>query len=280
MHQTFYIDVDEEVNSVISRIRKSNAKYNILVIAHGALLMQSAVSLKLIKREVDALEKKVMIITKDELAATIAKKIGFPVRKSLEEVSENKSAPVVKRESVLVSRESERANDVEKESVEPVEIIDKKNRLVNLGSDSFISTDGMIKKPEIDENLRNSLLKEDSNNVPIKNNFLDKTSLEAVSSDNFDNLFSQPAEPVVSKNRENLSAGNALKFLWIFIIFIGMLLLAMGAYFYLPSAQVTVFPLKKTENVGLKLDVSENPSSSSANIIALKTQVIEDEGVL
>lgn len=283
MHQTFYIDVDEEVNSVINRIRKSNEKYNILVIAHGALLMQSAVSLKLIKREADALEKKVMIITKDELAASIAKKIGFPVRNSLEEVNENKSNPVVKRESILVSREPERVNvGAEKESVEPMEVIDKKNRLVNLGSDSFMSASGMIKKPEIEKNLKNSPPKKEfDNSASTRSSFSNKTSLGAVSSDSFENLFIEPTEPVTTKNRENLSAGSALKFLWIFIVFIGILLLAIGAYFYLPSAQVTVFPLKKTENISLKLDVSENPNSgSSANTIVLKTQVIEDEAVL
>ena len=282
MHQTFYIDVDEEVNSVISRIRKSNEKYNILVIAHGALLMQSAVSLKLIKREADALEKKVMIITKDELAAAIAKKIGFPVRKSLEEVNDNKNVSAPRREIAPINREVERSNIKEKEPVESMEIIDKKNRLVNLGSDSFMSTGGMIKKPEVEENLKNSSLKkESSNDVLSRNNFSNRASLGAVSSDSFENLFLEPTEPATIKNKENLSAGNALKFLWIFIIFIGILLLAMGAYFYLPSAQVTVFPLKKTENISLKLDVSENPSSgSSANTIGLKTQVIEDEAVL
>jgi hypothetical protein len=162
-----------------------------------------------------------------------------------------------------------------------MEIIDKKNRLVNLGSDSFMSTGGMIKKPEVEENLKkSSLKKESSNDVLSRNNFSNRASLGTVSSDSFENLFLEPTEPATIKNKENLSAGNALKFLWIFIIFIGILLLAMGAYFYLPSAQVTVFPLKKTENVSLKLDVSENPSSSNANVIALKTQVIEDEGVL
>ena len=86
MHQTFYIDVDEEVNSIITRIRKSSAKYNILVVTNRALIMQSAVSLKLIKREAERLDKRIIFVTKDERAMAVAKKIGFVVKSSLEEL--------------------------------------------------------------------------------------------------------------------------------------------------------------------------------------------------
>src|SRR3989339_2035212 len=108
MHQIFYIDVDEEVNSIIGKIKKSNSKYNILVIAQGALLMQSAVSLKLIKREIDSLDKKVMMIIRDERAASMAEKIGFPVKKSLEDVKGLNTQAVSKKTDIQANRELNR----------------------------------------------------------------------------------------------------------------------------------------------------------------------------
>lgn len=84
MHQTFYIDIDEEITSLISRLRKSKTKENIFVVPRRALILQSAVNLKLLKKESVKLKRKIMIITQDRQGKDLAEKIGILTQSSLD----------------------------------------------------------------------------------------------------------------------------------------------------------------------------------------------------
>ena len=67
MHQTFYIDVDEEISSVIDRLNKSMSIESYFVVPKRALFFQSIVNLKILKREADKVGKIVVIVTQDEV---------------------------------------------------------------------------------------------------------------------------------------------------------------------------------------------------------------------
>ena len=84
MHQTFYIDINEEISSVIDRLKKSMAKDNYFVVPKRALFIQSVVNLKLLKREADKIGKQVVIVTQDEIGASMAQRAGINVRFTLE----------------------------------------------------------------------------------------------------------------------------------------------------------------------------------------------------
>lgn len=283
MHQIFYIDANEEVNSIISKIRKSNSKYNILVIAQGALLMQSAVSLKLIKREVDTLDKKVMMIIRDERAASIASKIGFPVKKSLEEVKGLNTQAIPKKTDIQSNMDM---GNKDNHSQDLSNIVSKNNRLVNLGSDSFVSVSGVVEpKKDLTEVKENKSLKDDvyfselAPENPEKNDvFLEQQE------DAFKNLFVQQDQNELPKQKkETHSGGGVLKFIGIFALIVLILIGSIAAYFWLPSANVTVFPVKKSENLNLKLNISENAENSSDyqnDLINLETEMIEKESTL
>lgn len=284
MHQTFYIDVDEEVNSIITRIRKSSAKYNILVIIQGALIMQSAVSLKLIKREADNLEKKIIIVTKDERAMAIAKKIGFMVKSSLEDLR-----GVISESNVLASQkvnyqEKERVVNAEKNKVENP---DKRLRLNNLGSDSFVSTNrrmdsGLSSRDKI--GMHKNVEASPDINVPENVGVIDKTKndFSAEENDSFDKLFNDSPKIAEEKIERKSDAKGDSKFLWIFLLTIIILLLGIGGYFYLPKAEVTIFPKEEEQSFNLKLEISDVASEgiSSGDMINLKSKIIEDENVL
>ncbi|KKP68620.1 MAG: hypothetical protein UR66_C0004G0020 [Candidatus Moranbacteria bacterium GW2011_GWE1_35_17] len=280
MHQIFYIDVDEEVNSIIGKIKKSNSKYNILVIAQGALLMQSAVSLKLIKREIDSLDKKVMMIIRDERAASMAEKIGFPVKKSLEDVKGLNTQAVLKKTDIQANRELSRK---ESDSLDLSNIADKKNRLINLGSDSFISAGAIAERKRESDEIKNIKLSE-------KESVFDKFPEDNAGNDSFleqqeiafKNLFTKSPEQTMPENKDEFSTNRILKFLWIFAVVIVILIAGIGAYFFLPSAEVKVFPFNKNENLSLKLNVAEDSGSfgEQNSLINLKTEVIEKESML
>jgi hypothetical protein len=88
MHQTFYIDIDEEITSVIDRLRKSRMKRLVFVIPQRALVLQSVVNLKLLKRQADRTKKQIMIVSQDEQTRTIAEKVGIAFQNSMQGITE------------------------------------------------------------------------------------------------------------------------------------------------------------------------------------------------
>ncbi len=82
----FYIESDEEVTSVIDRLRASSQKHNIFVIPAGATLLQSAVNMRLLLREAQKADKEIAIVTTDEYGQALAQKIGITTYTTLEEV--------------------------------------------------------------------------------------------------------------------------------------------------------------------------------------------------
>lgn len=83
-HKTIYIEVDEEITSIIDRIADSDAESLTLAAPKGAKLFQSVVNLKFLKREADALDKKIVLVTSDASAAALAEQLGLAVKEKLE----------------------------------------------------------------------------------------------------------------------------------------------------------------------------------------------------
>jgi hypothetical protein len=77
MQQTFYIESDEEIISVIGRLRKSGSEKNFFVFPKRALVLQSIINLRLFQREAQKLGKKVIIVTQDEAGRALAEKAGM-----------------------------------------------------------------------------------------------------------------------------------------------------------------------------------------------------------
>src|SRR3990172_13434699 len=80
MPQTFYIETDEDIISVIGRLRKSPAEENIFVFPKHALVLQSIINLRLFQREAQKLGKKITIVSQDEVGKMLAEKSGILTR--------------------------------------------------------------------------------------------------------------------------------------------------------------------------------------------------------
>ncbi|MFZ1720332.1 MAG: hypothetical protein WAU28_03190 [Candidatus Moraniibacteriota bacterium] len=87
MAQTFYIEADEEIISVVGRLRHTRDAEIVLVVPKHAILMQSIVSLKLLEREAKKIGKVIMIVSQDENGRTLAEKAGLLTRSYQEEQS-------------------------------------------------------------------------------------------------------------------------------------------------------------------------------------------------
>lgn len=75
--KTIYLEADEEVTSVIDKLRKTEFKDVVLVVPKEASLLQSVVNLKLIKRQAENLGKSVSLITQDKVGRNLADKVGL-----------------------------------------------------------------------------------------------------------------------------------------------------------------------------------------------------------
>lgn len=93
MQQTFYIEADEEIISVIGHLRKSHSEENIFVFPKRALVLQSVINLRLFQREAQKLGKKIIIVSQDEVGRMLCEKVGI--------ATENYSEDFFRKDSYL-----------------------------------------------------------------------------------------------------------------------------------------------------------------------------------
>jgi len=100
--KTIYLEIDEEVTSVIDKIRKTEFTDVILVVPKDASITQSVVNLKLIKRKAEELNKNISLATQDKVARNLASKVGIPTAAKANEMPT--ISPVGKTEEPVVFR--------------------------------------------------------------------------------------------------------------------------------------------------------------------------------
>ncbi len=86
MPQTFYVAQDEEVLSLVGRLRSSALLENVFVVPNRALILQSPVNLRILRREAEKLGKAVTIVTQDELGRLLVEKAGIPTKLYSDEI--------------------------------------------------------------------------------------------------------------------------------------------------------------------------------------------------
>jgi hypothetical protein len=206
MHQTFYVDIDEEITSIVEKLKSARAQEVIMIVPKRALLVQSIVNLKILKKEADELGLQLMIITQDKLGKILTEKAGILVQQKLDNVSgeeinlrnnetagdfyaaEDRDGKINKENSRLDNIGSkEYFNEIEKE-----ENIDKKN-IVSISNENLKKEKSILNKElvadigkEIGQNYSNSsavseIKPENKANFSVapeyeKTNFSQKTS--------------------------------------------------------------------------------------------------------
>lgn len=120
MDKTIYLETDEEITSVIDRLKKIEEKKVALVIPKRATLIGSIVNLKLLKKQAQELGKEISIVTVDKIGRSLASQVGFSVYRKIdgEEVpTEVSPPPKITPEISYIKKEDE---------VKPKVDIDKK----------------------------------------------------------------------------------------------------------------------------------------------------------
>lgn len=139
MYQVFYIENDEEITSIIDRLRKSDATEIFFAVSPRALILQSVVSLKLLKKEASGQKKQIAIVVNDNESKMKIEKAGILALDSLkgmdegDEIKENFSAEI----KIKNNNQRNYKNNMEKES--------KKGRLQKIGTEEFFNEKENIK---------------------------------------------------------------------------------------------------------------------------------------
>lgn len=81
---TVYIDIDDEITSIIDKVRSSNQRIVALVLPKRATVLQSLVNMKLLKRSAEQAKKHVVLITTEAGLLPLAGAVGMYVAPSLQ----------------------------------------------------------------------------------------------------------------------------------------------------------------------------------------------------
>lgn len=131
MHQTFYIDIDEEITSVVERLKKSRTGEIIMVVPKRALLIQSIVNLRILKREADESGLQLMMVTQDKLGKILIEKAGIFVQQKMDNLSD---------EEIDLREEENKIAENNQISDDKIEEFGKSDgRLNEIGSESYFS---------------------------------------------------------------------------------------------------------------------------------------------
>jgi len=90
---TIYIDVDDEITTIIDKVRKSDHKVVALVLPKRAATLQSIVNMKLLKRTADESKKNIVLITSEAGLLPLAGNVGLHVAKTLQSKPEIPPGP-------------------------------------------------------------------------------------------------------------------------------------------------------------------------------------------
>src|SRR6185295_7500901 len=110
---TIYIDVDDEITSIIEKVRGSEHKILALVLPKRATTLQSIVNMKLLKRTADDAKKNVVLITSEANILPLAGAVGLHTAKTLQ------SKPAIPPPPDMSKAEEPLIEDEEIENDEP-----------------------------------------------------------------------------------------------------------------------------------------------------------------
>ena len=82
MHKTIYIEVDEEITSIVDRIKREGAPDIFIVVPKNAMLVQGVINLKLLKKESAKIKKNIILVTNDQQAKKVIGRIGFETKEA------------------------------------------------------------------------------------------------------------------------------------------------------------------------------------------------------
>ncbi len=254
---TVYIDIDDEITSVIDKVISSKAKTVALVLPKRASVFQSVVNMKLLKRKSDQNGKKVILVTTESSLLPLAGATGLLVSKTLASTPEIPDGPLI------VSRE----DDIDEDA--PIEVnTEPKRDFRNLKDAKNI-----LKRPvgTLDDEAKlnsNNEIDEDLNTIDIEDISKDQDEPEY-----------KPSRKEKKHNKKKDHALSVPDFdtfkKYGFLGVIGIIVLVISSWYLfsvLPTATITIATNAQSVNANLSfsLSTSANTLDSTNNVLPAK----------
>lgn len=99
--ETLYIDVEDEITSIIHKLEASSAQLAVLVLPKRSTVLQSIVNMRLLKRAADKASKKIVLITSDENILPLAGAAEIMVAKNQQSKPYVPISPVKSKKAAL-----------------------------------------------------------------------------------------------------------------------------------------------------------------------------------
>ncbi|GEM_PF-874624 len=159
MHKTIYIDIDEEITTILDKIRDEKSNEICIVVPKNAALTQGIINLKLLKKEVTKYGKTIVIATNDPQARKVIKRLEIKTQEiaevDLTNDKQDKKKPVKKavkkekkeKEKVL---EQEIKEEVQ-ESADKVKVAKQEFASSDIGSETFF--DGIVPENLLEDEI-------------------------------------------------------------------------------------------------------------------------------
>lgn len=116
--ETIYIDVDDEITSLIDKVKSSQHKIVALVLPKRAAVLQSIVNMRLLKRTADEEKKRIVLITSEAGLLPLAGAVGMYVARTLQSKPAIPAGPQMADNNVIDGPEIEDTEDID--STKPV----------------------------------------------------------------------------------------------------------------------------------------------------------------
>lgn len=122
---TIYVDVDDEITSIIDKVATSKHKIVALVLPKRASMLQSIVNMKLLKRSGDTHKKKLVLITSESSLMPLAGAVKLHVAKTLQSKPTIPAAPDVPSDDIAVKESDAIADEELPDDIESDEVSDE-----------------------------------------------------------------------------------------------------------------------------------------------------------
>jgi hypothetical protein len=102
-----YIDVDDEITTIIEKVRTSPGKVVAMVLPKRASVFQSVVNMKLLKRSAETAKKNIVLITSEAALMPLAGAVGLHVAKTPQSKPEIPAAATPVNDDVIDASEDD-----------------------------------------------------------------------------------------------------------------------------------------------------------------------------
>lgn len=265
MNTVIYLEPDEEITSVIDKMKKAPDNGVALVVPRGGTLAQSIVNLKLLQKSAKEIDKKIALVASDRIGRNLASQIGIPIFEKAaeaEKASLGASSPAAAKPKANFDVEGFQVNSYyARKDNEEEELGDEVDDSSGLSGGDDVSDDGSIGS----ENLSEEDMAEDGHD---EQNDL-KSEIETYRQEKEDEANrKETVEPTKTEKQpkieENKNMGDGygqkranLKGTRKALLIIGsvvLVLLLAASYLALPYANAAV--ILKTEDTTLDSDVT------------------------